>query len=106
MVECAPRYDARILEAARVLDDPHEPVAETVRRVGRFAAEVGLPKPSYVHLRRFIVDCREEQDRERARRREILSIVLDTYEDAMTSKRIDPWLVAERIRNAGSGPSL
>ena len=106
MVECAPRYDARILEAARVLDDPDEPIAETVRRVGRFAAELGLPKPSYVHVRRFVVDFREEQDRERARRREILSIVLDTYEDAMTSKRIDPWLVAERIRNAGFGQRL
>ena len=106
MVECAPRYDARILEAARALDDPREPIAETVRRVGRFAGELGLPKPSYVHLRRFIVDFRDEQDRERARRREIIGIVLDTYEDAMTSRRIDPWLIEERIRKPGSGPRL
>jgi hypothetical protein len=106
VVECAPRYDARILEAARLLDDPGRPIAETARRVGRVAAELGLPKPSYVHLRRYIGDFRDEQEREAARRREIISILLDTYEDAMTSRRIDPWLVEERIRNAGSGPRL
>jgi hypothetical protein len=101
MVELAPRYDPRILDAVRALDDRGEPMAEIARRVGRVAAELGLPKPSYVHLRRYIIEFRDEQDAERARRREIVSILLDTYEDAMTSRRIDPWLVAERIRDAG-----
>jgi hypothetical protein len=101
VVELAPRYDPRILEAARALDDRGEPMAETVRRVGRVAAELGLTKPSYVHLRRYIVEFRAEQDTERARRQEIAKILLDTYEDAMYSRIIDPWLVEERIRNAG-----
>ena len=85
----------------RALDDRGEPMAEIVRRVGRVAAELGLPKPSYVHLRRYIVEFREEQDAERERRREIAKILLDTYEDAMTAGVIDPWLVEERIREAG-----
>jgi hypothetical protein len=101
MVELAPRYDPRILEAVRALDDRREPMAETVRRVGRVAAELGLPKPSYVHLRRYILEFREERDAERARRQELATILLDTYEDAMNSRLIDPWLVEERIRNAG-----
>jgi hypothetical protein len=101
MVELAPRYDPRILAAVRALDDPREPMAETVRRVGRVAAELGLPKPSYVHLRRYILEFRQEQDAERARRQEIMKILLDTYEDAMYSRLIDPWLVEERIRSAG-----
>jgi hypothetical protein len=102
VVECAPRYDSRILEAVRALDDRDEPMAETVRLVGRVAAELGLPKPSYVHLRRYIRELREEEAFRRARRREIAKILLDTYEDAMTSRRIDAYLVAERIREAGS----
>ena len=101
MVELAPRYDPRILEAVRALDDRHQPMAETVRRVGRVAAELGLPKPSYVHLRRYILELRFEQEVERARRQEIVKILLDTYEDAMNSRLIDPWLVEERIRDAG-----
>lgn len=101
MVDVAPRYDPRLLEAVRALDDRGEPMAEIARRVGRVAAELGLPKPSYVHLRRYIIEFRDEQEAERVRRQEVVSILLDTYEDAMTSRRIDPWLVAERIREAG-----
>ena len=56
MVESAPRYDPRILEAVRALDDRGEPMAEIARRVGRVAAEFGLPKPSYVHLRRYLIE--------------------------------------------------
>jgi hypothetical protein len=98
VVEAAPRYDARILTAVRALDDRGEPMAEIARRVGRVAAELGLPKPSYVHLRRHIVEFREEQDAERARRREIAKILLEVYEDGMTSRRVDAYVVAERIR--------
>ena len=54
-----------------------------------------------MHLRRYVIDFRDEQDAERVCRQEIVSILLDTYEDAMTSRRIDAWVVAERIRDAG-----
>jgi hypothetical protein len=102
MVESAPRYDRRILDAVRALDDRGEPMAEIARRVGRVAAKHGLPKPSYVHLRRHIVDFREEQDAERTRNEEIRKIMVDVYWDATYAKRIDAWSVAERIREAGT----
>src|SRR5436309_10665055 len=50
-------------------------MAEISRRVGATAAELGLPKPSYVHLRRLIVAHREEEDAERRRREEIRRIL-------------------------------
>jgi hypothetical protein len=101
VVDFAPRYDLRILEAVRSLDDRGEPMAEIARRVGRVAADLGLPKPSYVHLRRYIIEFREEEDAARARRREIVDIAVDTYVDAMTTGVVDAYDVAERIRNAG-----
>ena len=101
MVEIAPRYDRRILEAVRALDDRTESMAEISRRVGVAAAQLGLPKPSYVHLRRFIVADREEEDGERARREEIRRILYDAYYDVMRSRVVDAYDVAERIREAG-----
>jgi hypothetical protein len=100
MVEIAPRYDDRIYAAARALDDSFEPMAETVRRVGRFAAEVGLPKPSYSHLRRYIRAHRAEQEADRERAAAIRKIVSDTYVDALRGKVIDAYAIAERVRDA------
>jgi hypothetical protein len=101
VVEIAPRYDRRILEAVRALDDRTESMAEISRRVGVAAAQLSLPKPSYVHLRRFIVAHREEEDAERARREEIRRILSDAYYDVMRSRVVDAYEVAERIREAG-----
>jgi hypothetical protein len=101
MVEIAPRYDLRILEAVRALDDRTEPMAEIARRVGAVAAQLGLPKPSYVHLRRFLVAYRREQDEERERREEIKEILMDAYLDLHRSRVVDAYDVADRIRRAG-----
>jgi hypothetical protein len=101
MVEIAPRYDGRIVDAVRALDDRGEPIAEIVRRVGRVAAQFGLPKPSYVHLRRYILAYREEEDAAKRRREEIREILLDTYLDLMRSRIVDPWDIEDRIRGAG-----
>jgi hypothetical protein len=101
VVEIAPRYDRRILEAVRALDDRRESMAEVSRRVGVAAAQLGLPKPSYVHLRRYIVAHREEEDAERARRDEIRQILFDVYFDVMRSRVVDAYDIAERIREAG-----
>jgi len=76
-------------------------MAEISRRVGAAAAELGLPKPSYVHLRRYIVAHREEEDAERARRDEIRRILYDTYYDFMRSRVVNAYDVADRIREAG-----
>jgi hypothetical protein len=101
VVEIAPRYDGRILQAVRALDDRAESMAEISRRVGVAAAELRLPKPSYVHLRRYIVAHREEEDAERARREEIRKILLDAHYDFMQSRVVDAYDVADRIREAG-----
>ncbi len=76
-------------------------MAEISRRVGVAAAQLGLPKPSYVHLRRVIVAHREEEDAERARREEIRRILYDAYYDVMRSRVVDAYDIAERIREAG-----
>jgi hypothetical protein len=101
VVEIAPRYDRRILEAVRALDDRQESMAEISRRVGVAAAQLGLAKPSYVHLRRYIVAHREEEDAERERRDEIRQILFDAYYDFMRSRVVDAYEVADRIREAG-----
>jgi hypothetical protein len=101
VVEIAPRYDRRILEAVQALDDRTESMAEVSRRVGVAAAQLGLPKPSYVHVRRYIVAHRAEEDAERARRDEIRQILYDAYDDFMRSRVVDAYDIAERIREAG-----
>jgi hypothetical protein len=97
----APRYDARIVAAVRALDDRAEPMAETSRRVGAVAAELGLPKPSYVHLRRYIRAHRAAQDEVRERPQEVLDILMESYLDAMRSRVVNAYEIAERIREAG-----
>jgi hypothetical protein len=101
VVQIAPRYDAQILAAVRSLDDRSQPMAEVSRRVGAAAAELGLPKPSYVHLRRLILAHREEEDAERRRREEIREILGEVYLDLQRGRRVDAYEVAERIRDAG-----
>jgi hypothetical protein len=101
VVEIAPRYDARIIEAVRALDDRTVSMAEISRRVGTAAAQMGLPKPSYVHLRRCILIHRQEEDAERARREEIRRILFDAYLDMLRSRVVNAYDIADRIRDAG-----
>ena len=109
MVQIAPRYDPQILLAVRALDDRAEPMAEIEGRergehrawVGATAAELGLPKPSYVHLRRLIVAHREEEDAERRRREEIRRILGEAYLDLHRGRVVNAYDVADRIREAG-----
>jgi hypothetical protein len=54
-----------------------------------------------VHVRRYIVAQREEEDAERARREEIRQILYDAHYDFMRSRVVDAYEVAERIREAG-----
>jgi hypothetical protein len=101
MVEIAPRYDSQILDAMRALDDRAESMAEISRRVGTAAAQLGLPKPSYVHMRRHIVAHREDEDAERARREEILRILGEAYLDMYRGRVVNAYVIADRIREAG-----
>lgn len=101
VAQTAPRYDPRILLAVRTLDDRTQPMAEIARRVGAAAAELGLPRPSYVHLRRLILAYREEEDAEQRRREEIKQIAAEVYLDLYRGRRVDAYEVADRIRDAG-----
>jgi hypothetical protein len=61
MVPIAPRYDRAIVRLAYALDDRNWPMAETWRRVGVAAEALGLFRPSYPHLRRFLVAKRRRE---------------------------------------------
>jgi hypothetical protein len=101
VIPIAPRYDPRILELAAALDDGRAPMAETCRRVGAAAGALGLFRPSYAHLRRFLVAKREEDEALRRRRDELRRIAVDVYLDLSRSYRVNAYEVSERIREAG-----
>jgi hypothetical protein len=50
MLSFAPRIDSRLVAAAERLDGPTTPIAETNRRVGLVAGELGLIRPSYERM--------------------------------------------------------
>jgi hypothetical protein len=58
MVVIAPRIDPRLVAALVRIDDAKVPIAETNRRLGRLAFELGLPKPSYQQVRVLVHDIR------------------------------------------------
>ena len=95
----APRYDERILAAARRFDDERQPIAETCRNVGRECDRLGLTRPSYVHLRRFI-------RAERERRRTVEAIQHELVEQLLAGRA--PWiaLALERAREAAARAEL
>ena len=75
-------------------------MAETVRRLGAAADELGVPRPSYVHMRRYVAEHREREAAERARRQATREILFAAYWDATMGKRIDPWDLAQRMKDA------
>ena len=99
MAAFAPRYDRRIVEAIRRLDDADEPIAETCRRVGELAWQLGLPRPSYVHLRRLV-------RAERKRRAEVRAIVDDFASDILSARFVDPYEITGRLHEAAGRAEL
>jgi hypothetical protein len=87
----APRYDRRLVEAARALDDRQDSMAETCRKVGAEADRLGLTRPSYVHLRRFI-----RAERERRRELDVLTGDIVAILASGRVPRLEP--VTERVR--------
>ena len=85
----APRYDPRIVDAVRRLDDERVSMAETCRRVGDAAVALGLPRPSTVHLRRLV-----RAERERAR--EIDGVLESVFSETLGGRA--PRLVAANAR--------
>ena len=89
----APRYDDRLLDLIRRLDDRSVPMAEVVRRVGAAAERLGIARPSYAHVRRLL-------HVERAKRDAILEVVRDIERDVRTGRLVDAYEVADRIAEA------
>ena len=76
-------------------------MAEICRRVAAVAERLGLPRPSYVHLRTLLREQREWEDYERARREELQAIAADVATRAMRGLRVDAYEVADAVREAG-----
>ena len=67
----------RLRELVAALDEDDTPVAATWRLVSETAANLGLPRPSYPHIRRLV---RDERRRRRAR-----AEIRDVVKEAATS---------------------
>jgi hypothetical protein len=89
----APRYDERLIAALRTLDDESQAIAETCRRLGHIADGLGLPRPSYVHVRRLV---RAERDR----RAELTAVSRDLVRDLAAGQAPRLGAVVERRREA------
>jgi len=61
VVVIAPRIDPRLVAVLARIDNPRRPIAETNRRLGRIAAELGLPKPSYQQVRVIVHGLRRRK---------------------------------------------
>jgi hypothetical protein len=97
MVPCAPRYRPPLLEAIAALDDGRMPIAELCRRVGSFAEQVGLIRPSYVHVRRYALAQRALAKAEARRRAELRAIASNVGERLVVGLRVDAYEVAEQV---------
>jgi hypothetical protein len=96
----APRYDNRLVAALVDLDDRTVPIAEICRRLGDIAVSMGVPRPSYVHVRRLVRAKREYEDVERAQRKALRRIGGDVVTSIVLGRYVDPYDVAERVRIA------
>jgi hypothetical protein len=72
VVPLAPRTDSRLVAAVERLDRSDVPIAETWRRAGVVAEELGLIRPSYPQVRRIVHAARQ-----RGRRPTAGDILLD-----------------------------
>jgi hypothetical protein len=92
----APRYDLRLVEAIAALDDPRQPIAETCRRVGVVADRLRLPRPSYVHVRRYVLAERDRIEAERLRKEAIRDLTEEVVTDFVVGRFVHPYEVADR----------
>jgi hypothetical protein len=68
MVPAGPRIDSRLVAAVAWLDDVRHPMAETNRRIGLLAHDLGLVKPSYEQIRTLVKQHRRDRLRPTAGR--------------------------------------
>jgi hypothetical protein len=68
----------RLRELVAALDEEDAPAAETWRLVSETAANLGLPRPSYPHVRRLVLDERRRR-RARAELRDVVKEAANTF---------------------------
>jgi hypothetical protein len=68
----------RLRELVAALDEEDAPAAETWRLVSETAANLGLPRPSYSHVRRLVLDERRRR-RARAVLRDVVKEAASTF---------------------------
>ena len=83
----APRIDTRLVAALERFDDPDVPIAETCRRVGVVAEELGLVRPSYEQVRTLVHEARR-----RGRRPTMGDVLLD-----ITFLRLPPTALGDHL---------
>ena len=93
----APRYEPRLLDLIRSLDDRNVPIAEVCRRIGAAAEREGLPRPSYAHVRRYI-------HAERTRADNMREVIDDVAARLVVGRFVDAYYVAEQVRDARAVP--
>ena len=86
--------DPRLAALVVALDQEDLPAAETCRRVGAAAEEIGLIRPSYQHVRR-IVRVERRRGELRAEARKVLSGAVATSAAGLVPSVV---LVLERLR--------
>jgi hypothetical protein len=100
VVHSAPRYDPRIDTLVVELDDPSESMAEICRRVSAAAEELGLIRPSLVHLRTLVRDERDRKAAERGRQEYRQRLVDEIASDVLAGRMPDPEALDRRVRRS------
>ena len=86
--------DPRLCALVAALDEEDAPAAETCRRVGTAARELGLIQPSYGHVRRIVrIERRRQELRREARK--VLAGAVSTSAAGLVPSVV---LVLERLR--------
>jgi hypothetical protein len=101
MARFAPRYDPRIAELVVQLDEPGVSMAEVCRRVGDAAQELGITRPSLVHLRTLVRDERDRKEAERQRREDLRELAEDVAAALVAGRVPHPFMILDRIEEAG-----
>ena len=76
-------------------------MAETCRRVAQRAQELGLTRPSLVHLRTLVRVERDRKEAERLRREDLREIALDAVAETWAGRVPHPIKLIDRISEAG-----
>ena len=83
----------------RALDDGGTSIAEIWRQVGAAAEQLGLTRPSYVHVRRLVVAERERREVIREQREAMREIAADVAIDLIVGRTVNAYDIAGRVHD-------